>query len=53
MGDHYRTDIISGVCHLRSNSVMSLVLCMVVCNGWGTGIVLQVPRNSANPVEKM
>jgi hypothetical protein len=26
---HYRKDIISGVSHLRSDSVVSLVLCMV------------------------
>jgi hypothetical protein len=51
-GGHYRTDIISGVGHLRSDSVVPLVLCMVACNGWGTNIVLQVPRDSANPVEK-
>ena len=49
---HYRTDIISGVGHLRSDLVMPLVLCTVVCNGWGTGIVLQVHRDNANPVEK-
>jgi hypothetical protein len=51
-GYYYRTDIISGVGHPRSDSVVPLVLCMVGCNGWGTGIVLQVPRDSANPVEK-
>ena len=28
---HYRTDIISGVGHLRSDSVMSLVLCTIYC----------------------
>ena len=44
MGDHYRMDIISGVGHPRSDSVMLLVLCVVACNGWGTGIELQVPR---------
>jgi hypothetical protein len=45
-------NIISDMGHSRSDSVMSLVLCMVVCNGWGTSIVLQVPMDSANPVEK-
>ena len=40
MGGHYRTNIISSVGHLRSDSVVSLVLCTVVCNGWGTGIVV-------------
>ena len=43
-GGHYRTDVISGVGHPNSDSVVPLVLCMVVYNGWGTGIVLQVPR---------
>jgi hypothetical protein len=52
MDGHYRTDIISGVGHLRSDSVVPLVLCMVACNGWGTGIVLQVLRDSTNPAEK-
>jgi hypothetical protein len=33
MGDHYKMDIISGVGHLRSDSVVLLVLCTVVCNG--------------------
>jgi hypothetical protein len=46
-----RSDIISSVGHLRSDSVMLLVLCMVACNSWGTDIVLQVPQDSANPVE--
>jgi hypothetical protein len=51
-GSHYRTDIINGVGHSRSDSVVSLVSCMVVCNGWGISIVLQAPRDSVNPVEK-
>jgi hypothetical protein len=51
MGGHYRTNIISGVGHPRYDSVVPLVLCMVVCNGWGIGIVLQVPRDSANPAK--
>jgi hypothetical protein len=29
MDDHYRTDVISGVGHPRSDSIMLLVLCMV------------------------
>ena len=33
---HYRTDIIRSVGHPRSDSVVALVLCTVVCNGWGT-----------------
>ena len=48
---HYRTDIISGVGNPRSDLVMPLVLCMVACNGWGTGIVLQVPQDSVNSAE--
>jgi hypothetical protein len=52
MVDHYRIDIISDVCHSRSDSVVQLVLCTVACNSWGIGIVLQVPRDSANPAEK-
>ena len=47
MGGHYRIYIISGVAHPRSNSVVLLVLWTVSCNGWGTSIVLQVPRDSA------
>ena len=50
-GGHYRTDIINGVDHSRSNSIMPLVLCTVLCNGRGTSIVLQVPRDSTNPTE--
>jgi hypothetical protein len=52
MDGHYRTNFISDVGHPRSDSVMLLVLCMVVCTGWGTSIVLLVPRDSINPVEK-
>jgi hypothetical protein len=51
MGGHYRTDIISGIGHSRSESVVPLVLCMVAYNNWGTGIVLQVPWDSANPTD--
>jgi hypothetical protein len=39
-GSHYRTYIISGVGHLRSDSFMPLVLWMVVYNIWGTCVVL-------------
>jgi hypothetical protein len=34
MDSHYRTDVISGVGHLRLNSVMSLVLCTVCFVQW-------------------
>jgi hypothetical protein len=33
MNGHYRMNIISGVSHPRSDSVMPLVLCAVPCNG--------------------
>jgi hypothetical protein len=52
MDDHYRMDIISDVGHPTSNLVVSLVLRTVACNGWDTGIVLQVPRDNTNPIEK-
>ena len=52
MGSHYRMDIISGVDHPRLDSVMPLVLCTVARSGWGTSIVLQVPRDSDNPIKK-
>ena len=51
MGGHYKMDIISNVGHLRLDSVMPLVLCMVVCNIQGTGVVLQVPHDSVNPAK--
>ena len=51
MDDHYKMDIISGVGHPRSNSIMPLVLCTVACNGWGIGIVLQVACDSTKPAE--
>jgi hypothetical protein len=51
-GSRYRTDIISSVGYLRSNLVMQLVLCTVACNIRGTGILLQVSRDSANPTKK-
>ena len=40
IGGHYRTYIISGMGHPRSDSVMSLVLWAVVYNIWGTSVVL-------------
>ena len=51
MGSHYRTNIISGVGHPKSNSVVLLVLCLVAYNGQATSIVLQVPWDSNNPAE--
>jgi hypothetical protein len=36
----------------RSNSVIPLMLWIIVYNGWITGIVLQVHRDSANLTEK-
>jgi hypothetical protein len=49
--NHYRTYVISGVGHPRSDLVVLLVLCTVACNGWGMGIVLQVHQDSANPAK--
>ena len=37
--------------HLRSDSVMPLMLCMVAYNIRGIDVVLQVSRNNANPTE--
>ena len=51
-GSHCKTNIINGVGHPWSDSVVPLVLCMVACNGWCTDIVLQVPRDNANPTKK-
>jgi hypothetical protein len=45
---HYKTNIISSVGHLRSDSVVSLVLCMVMYNIRGTSAILQVPQDSVN-----
>ena len=50
-GDHYRTDIISGMGYLGLNSVVPLVLCTLACNGWDIDIVLQIPHDSANFAE--
>jgi hypothetical protein len=51
MGGHYTTCIISGVGHLRSDSVVPLVLWIVAYNIQGTGVVLQVLQNNVNPAE--
>jgi hypothetical protein len=51
MVSHYRTDIISGVGHLRSDLVVLLILCMVACNDWDIGILLQVSQDSPNFTE--
>jgi hypothetical protein len=48
---HYKIDIISGIGHLRSDSVVPLVLYTVAYNIQGTGVVLRVPRDSANLVK--
>jgi hypothetical protein len=50
---HYRMDIISGVGHPKSDSIVPLVLRTVTCNGWGTSIVLQVTQDSANLAENV
>jgi hypothetical protein len=51
-GGLYRMDIISGVGRSRSDLVVPLMFCTIAYNGWGTDIVLQVPRDSANPAKK-
>ena len=52
MDGHYKMDIISGVGHPRLDLVVPLVLCTIAYNISGIGIVLQVPRDSVNSVEK-
>jgi hypothetical protein len=52
MDGHYRMDIISGMGHPRSDSVMPLMLYIVACNGWASSIVLQFSRDSTNLAEK-
>jgi hypothetical protein len=42
MGSHYRMDI------TRSDSFVSLVLCIIAYNIQGTSVVLKVHRDSAN-----
>jgi hypothetical protein len=49
--NHYRTNIISGVGYSRSDSIVSLVLCMVAYNIRGTGVVLQVSRDNTDPAK--
>jgi hypothetical protein len=51
MGGHYRTNIINRVGHLRLDLVVLLVLYIVAYNIWGTGVVLQVPRDNTNLAE--
>ena len=48
MAGHYKMDIISGVGHPRSDSVVLLMLRTVAYNIQDSGVVLQVPRDSAN-----
>jgi hypothetical protein len=52
MSSHYWMNIISGVDHLRLASVVTLVLCMVAYNIYGTSVVLHVSWDNTNPVEK-
>ena len=49
---HYKTDIINGVGHPRSNPVGPLVLCTVAYNIRDTGVVLQVSWDNTNPTRK-
>jgi hypothetical protein len=53
IGGHYKTYIISGVGHPMSDSVMLLVLWTIGFNIQGTSIVLQFPRDTTNPTEKV
>ena len=34
------------------NCAANVMYGMFSCNGWGTGIVLQIPRDSINPAKK-
>ena len=52
-GGHYRTNIISSVDYLRSDSIVLLVLCMATYNIWGTDVVLQVSWDNANPAKNV
>ena len=54
MVGHYRTDVISlcGSLRIGPDCAANVTYDMFSCNGWGTGIVLQVPRDSINPAEK-
>jgi hypothetical protein len=49
LSSHYKAYIISGVGHLRSDLVVSLMLWTVVYNIRGTGVVLQVHRVTSRP----
>ena len=51
MDGHYRMDIISGVAHLKSDSIMPVMLCTVAYNIRGTSVVLYVPQDNANPTK--
>ena len=51
-GGHYRSYIISSVSHQKLDSIGLLVLWTITYNIQGTGVVLQVPRDSTNPAEK-
>jgi hypothetical protein len=45
---HYRMNIISSVGHPRLDSVIPLMLCTVAYKIRDTGVVLQVPQDSAD-----
>jgi hypothetical protein len=52
MDGHYRTNVISQCEPLEVRlSCAANVTYGMLCNGWGIGIVLQVPQNSVNPAE--
>ena len=51
-GGHYKTYIISGVGHLRSDLVVPLLLWAIAYNIRGTSVVLQVPRDNVKLVER-
>jgi hypothetical protein len=51
MDSHYKTNITSSGGHPRLDLIVPLVLCKVACNGWGTGIVLQVSQDNINLAE--
>ena len=52
MGGHYRMDLLSGVGHPRSDSVMPLVLFTIAYNIQSIGVILQVSRDNTNPAKK-
>jgi hypothetical protein len=53
IGGHYRMDIISGVGHSKSDSIVLLMLCTVAYNKRAVSVVLQVSQDSAIPARKM